>query len=69
MKKITQAFMKILMSVGVQEDNIKGITELLYDNLEGMDKLVEYIKQNLNATESEIIKKSLEIAKDLGKIK
>lgn len=61
MKEITQAFMKVLMSMKVQEKNIKAITQLLWNNVQAMDELVEYIRHNTNATESEIIKKAVEI--------
>ena len=63
MKEITQAFMKVLMSMNVQEKNIKAITELLWGNLQGMDELMKFIKENPEATESEILKKATEVAK------
>jgi len=62
MKEITQAFMKVLMSMQIQEKNIKAITQLLWNNLQGMDEVVKFIKENPNATESDVIKESIKHA-------
>jgi len=62
MKEITQAFMKVLMSMQIQEKNIKAITQLLWNNLQGMDEVVKFIKENPNATESDVIKEAIKHA-------
>lgn len=64
MKEITQAFINVLYSMKIQKKNITAITQLLWENLEGMDKLVKFIKKNPTATESEVLKKAIEIAKE-----
>ena len=61
LKEVTQSFMKVLMSVNVQSHNIKAITQMFWDNPPQMLELVEWIKNNPKATESEIIRKAVNI--------
>lgn len=63
MKEITQAFMNVLYSMRVQKKNITAITQLLWGNIQAMDELVKFIKENPKATESEILRKATEISK------
>ena len=63
MKKITQAFMKVLMNMGLKENNIKGVVNLLWEDIQAMDEMVEFIKAHPKATETEIIKKALSLSK------
>ncbi len=63
MKEITQSFMKVLMCTNLSEENIKAITALFWMKPQHMDELVAYIKENPDATESELLKKATEIAK------
>ena len=63
MKEIKQAFMNVLYSMRVQKKNITAITQLLWGNIQAMDELVKFIKENPKATESEILRKATEISK------
>ena len=63
MKEITQASMNVLYSMRVQKKNITAITQLLWGNIQAMDELVKFIKENPKATESEILRKATEISK------
>jgi len=56
--------MKILWAMGVQEHNISGITQMFWEDIPKMDKMVDFIKDNTEATETEILRKAVEIAKE-----
>ena len=47
----------------VQDKNIKAITQLLWENIQGMDKVIAFIKENPKSTESEILKEAIQISK------
>ncbi len=67
MKEITQAFMGVLISASVQEENVKALVELLWENPEWMDEVVAFIKKNPMATESDIMRMAIEIGTQRGK--
>lgn len=55
-----KALMKILIAMSLSEEAVKMITTALQTEYQ-MDVLVNFIKSNPNATETEIIKKVQEI--------
>ncbi len=61
MKEKTKAFMEVLLAIKMQEHNIIGITQMLWEDNQSMDKVVDYIEQNPNATETQVMRKVLEI--------
>lgn len=67
MKETTQAFMNVLLSTNMQEKNIKAVTQLLWENLDGMDDLIAFIKDCPDADESEIMKEAVRISKCIDK--
>lgn len=59
--------MKVLMSLKVQDHNIEAITQMFWADFQSMDKLVAWMENNINATESEIIRKAVEIYQNKAK--
>ena len=55
--------MNVLIGMKVQDKNIKAITQILWENIQGMDKVIAFIKENPKATESEILKEAIQISK------
>lgn len=53
---VMEKFVLILMDTGMSKTNIHGISQMIWGNLEAMDKVVDYIEENPKATESQIIK-------------
>lgn len=62
-KAVTQAFMQILVGMRVQKNNILSITQLLMGNYQEMDKVVTYIKENPQASESDILRVAIAVRK------
>ena len=56
LKSYEVIFIRILMDMYVSEDQIHGIMAMLYGNKPAMDKVVAFIEENPEATESQIIK-------------
>lgn len=48
-------FVRVLCALRLSEDAIHGITSMVCDDLQAMDKLVAYIDENPTATESQVI--------------
>lgn len=61
MKEITQAFMNVLIGMKLQEKTIKAIVQMLWNQPNKMDELVKFIKANPKATDSDIIRRAVEI--------
>ena len=49
-------FVKVLCSMRLTEDTIHGVVAMMGDDLQAMDELVQYIKENPGATEAEVTK-------------
>ena len=49
-------FVRILCGIGMTEETIHGIVAMVGDNQTAMDKVVELIESNPQATESQITK-------------
>lgn len=56
-----KAFMRVLKAMNLREETAVGITSLMEDETDKADEMVEFIKNNQNATETELINKALEI--------
>ena len=56
LKQYEVIFIRILMDMHVSKDQIHGIMAMLYGNKPAMDKVVAFIEENPEATESQIIK-------------
>lgn len=61
MDRVRKAFMKVLISSDFKAMTVKAITQLFWDNVSGMDKLVDYIKCNSNITDSDVLRASINI--------
>ena len=62
MREKTKSFMKILKDLELSEMTIKGITAMVWNNLEMMNKMVDYIEKNPQTTETQMINKAMEIS-------
>ena len=60
-RELVKLFMKILMNIGISDEIIEFITAML-QNEERMDSLVDYIAENPEATEKQILEKALQIS-------
>ena len=58
MNEKMSAFIALLCATRISEDAIQGICAMMWENVPAMDELVEYIDNNPEATESQIIKKA-----------
>ena len=58
MNEKMSAFVGVLCATKISEAAIHGIGEMMWGNIPAMDELVEYIDNNPEATESQIIKKA-----------
>ena len=55
------AFLQILADLGLCRETCWGILAMMNDNRNNMNEMVDFIEANLNATETELLKKALEI--------
>ena len=57
------AFMKVLKIMKLRDETVLFITASMNDNPDKADKMIAYIKENPNATETDLLKKTQEICK------
>lgn len=57
------AFMKVLKIMRLRDEAVLFITASMEDNSDKADKMIAYIKENPNATETDLLKKTQEICK------
>lgn len=57
------AFMKVLKIMRLRDEVILFITASMEDNPDKADKMIAYIKENPNVSESDLLKKTQEICK------
>ena len=55
------AFLQILADLGLCRETCLGILAMMSDNRNKMNEMVDFIEANLNATETELLKKAVEI--------
>ena len=58
MHETEKAFIQVLMSIEVSGETIDAILQLLWKNYPAMDALVDWIEENPNRAEKEVIKKA-----------
>ena len=56
------AFLQILADLGLCRETCWGILAMLDDDRNKMNEMVDFIEANLNATETELINKAMEIS-------
>lgn len=55
------AFLQILADLGLCRETCWGILAMMDDDRNKMNEMVDFIEANLNATETELINKAMEI--------
>ena len=55
------AFLQILADLGLCRETCLGILAMMNDNRNKMNEMVDFIEANLNTTETELLKKAVEI--------
>ena len=56
------AFLQILADLGLCRETCWGILAMMDDKRNKMNEMVDFIEANLNATETELINKAMEIS-------